>query len=248
MKYAPACISLVLAAVFVGGCATRPPAPARPYIFQLAAIRGDGPCDWSLMQDVNEPPSLRRLSLGAAEWPHTVPAQTRLRRSRAVPLQAYGSDTGFQWLSGDQSVCLPLYRRISVWQEGVPPVLTLELKLDQTPEDGQARVLALTSNPTLTKVSIMTQPYGARSDFPPQRLDLSLRNGRAEGRIMSPPDGQSVRVTVVVTEAGGEGQTERALELLSSGERGGRLIVREGSKLVAKPSWPGPGRRSSQPR
>lgn len=249
MKYAPACISLAFAATFMGGCATRPPAPERPYVVQLAAIRGDGPCDWSLIQDVNQPPALRRLSLGSAKWPHTVPGPKRgLRRSLALPLRAYGSHTGFQWLSGDQSVCLPLYKRISVWQEGVPPTLTLELILDQAPEGGLAQVLALTSNPTLARVSIMTQPYGARSAFPSQRLDLNFRDGRAEGQILSPPDGQSVRVIVVATETGGENQTERALELLSNSESRGSLIVREGSRLVARPSWPGAGRRSSERR
>lgn len=58
MKYAPACISLAFATTFMGGCATRPPAPERPYLVQLSVAYSDGPCDWSLMQDVNSRPML----------------------------------------------------------------------------------------------------------------------------------------------------------------------------------------------
>lgn len=79
-------------------------------------------------------------------------------------------------------------------------------------------------------------------------MNLALHEGRAEGDFDRPAEASRFQVIVVATETGGEGQTERALELLSTEEVGADLIVREGSRLVARPSWPGAGKRSSQPR
>lgn len=197
------------------------------------------------MQDVNEPPPEGYLSLGSAEWPRVVPVPAHgWRRVRDAPLQAFGSDTGFQWSSRGRSICLPLYKRTSIQQAGIPPILTLELR----PEGAETRALALTSNLALAKVTVLIQPSQAGGDFAPHRLDLGFRDGRAEGRFLTPPNGHWLRATVVATEIGGEAQTERAVELMSTPPSGGSLIVREGSRLVAQPSWPGAGKRSSQPR
>lgn len=245
MKCTPTRISLAFAAALISGCATRPPAPEKPYLVQLSATPSDGACDWSLLQDVNEPPIEGYLSLGSAQWPRVVPVAMRgWRRVRDAPLQAFGSDTGFQWSNRGRSICLPLYKRTSIRQEGVPPVLTLELR----PEGDETRALALTSNPAFAKVTVLIQGSQAGSDVAPQRLDLDFRDGRTEGRFVTPANGQWLRATVVATETGGEAQTERAVELLATSENGGRLIVRKGSSLVVRPSWPEPGRRSSQPR
>lgn len=245
MKHAPTCISLAFAAALISGCATRPPAPEKPYLVQLSATPSDGACDWSVLQDVNEPPIGGYLSLGSAQWPRVVPVAMRgWRRVRDAPLQAFGADTGFQWSSRGRSICLPLYKRTSFRQEGVPPVLTLELR----PEGDETRALALTSNPAFAKVTVLIQGSQTGSDVAPQRLDLDFRDGHAEGRFITPSNGQWLRATVVATEISGEAQTERAVKLMSIPASGGSLVVREGSNLVARPSWPGPGRRSSRPR
>lgn len=244
MKYTHACAGLILATA-IGACATRPPAPEKPYLVQLSATPSDGPCNWSILQDVNEPPIGGHLSLGSAEWPRMVPIPaSSWRRVHNVPLQAFGAHTGFQWSSRGRSICLPLYKRTSIQQDGVPPILTLELRTD----GAEAHVVGQTPDSALAKVTILAQPTQAGSDFAPQRLDLSFRDGRADGRFIAPPNGEWLRVTVVATETSGERQTERALELMSSSASGGSLIVREGSRLVARPSWPGAGKRSSQPR
>lgn len=244
MKYAPACISLAFASAFMGGCATRPPAPERPYLVQLSVAYSDGPCDWSLMQDVNNRPATSG-GLGAAYWPHTVPVASRSRRTRSAPLLAYGTDSAFAWpAQPTERLCLTLHKRTSVRQEGVPPVLTLEL----SPSPTGAEVHARTSSSTLSSVVVTLKSIRPGSDLPPRRMDLALHKGRAEGDFDRPAEASRFQVIVVATETGGEGQTERALELLSTAEVGADLIVREGSRLVARPSWPGAGKRSSQPR
>lgn len=243
MKHARAYAALILATA-VGACATRPPAQEKPNLVQLSVAYSDGPCDWSLMQDVNNRPSTSS-ALGAAYWPHTVPVASRSKRTRSAPLLAYGTDTSFSWPSQpNERLCLTLYKRASVWQEGVPPVLTLEVF--QGPAD--AEVHALTSSSSLSSAVVTLKSLHPGPDLAPGRMDLAMHEGRAEGRFASPLNGQRFRVTVVATEAGGEGQTERALELLSTAEVEENLIVREGSRLVARPSWPGAGKRSSQPR
>ncbi|WP_296176157.1 hypothetical protein [uncultured Brevundimonas sp.] len=245
MKYARAYAALILATAFLASCATRPPAQEKPYLVQLSATPSDGSCDWSLLQDVSQPPVGGYLSLGSAEWPRAVPVDAAGgRRIGNAPLQTFGAKTGFQWSSKERSICLPLSKRTSVWQEGVPPILTLELR----PEGAETRALALTSNLALAKVTVLIQASQAGSDFAPHRLDLDFRDGRAEARFLTPPNGQWLSTTVVATEIGGEAQTERAVVLVSTPESGGSLIVREGSRLVARPSWPGAGRRSSRPR
>ncbi|MNU43157.1 hypothetical protein D3C71_319340 [compost metagenome] len=244
MKYARAYAALILATAFLASCATRPPAQERPNLVQLSVAYSDGPCDWSLMQDVNNPPATSG-ALGAAYWPHTVPVASRSRPSRSAPLLAYGTDTSFSWPSQpNERLCLTLHKRASVWQEGVPPVVTLEMF--QGP--AEAEVHALTSSSSLSSAVVMLKSVHPGPDLAPRRMDLALREGRAEGRFAPPLNGQWLGVTVVVTEAGGEGQTERALELLTTAGVEENLIVREGSRLVARPSWPAAGRRSSQPR
>lgn len=227
----------------MGGCATRPPPPPpeRPYLVQLSVAYSDGPCDWSIMQDVNNRPATSG-GLGAAYWPHTVPVASRSKRTRSAPLLAYGADTAFAWPT--QRLCLTLHKRASVWQEGVPPVLTLEL----SPSPTGAEVHARTSSSTLSSAVVTLKSIRPGPDLPPRRMDLALHEGRAEGDFDRPAEASRFQVIVVATETGGEGQTERALELLSTAEVGADLIVREGSRLVARPSWPGAGKRSSQPR
>lgn len=244
MKYAPACISLAVAATLMGGCATRPPAPERPYLVQLSVAYSDGPCDWSIMQDVNDRPATSG-GLGAAYWPHTVPVASRSKRARSAPLLAYGTDTAFTWpAQPTERLCLTLHKRTSVRQEGVPPVLTLEL----SPSPTGAEVHARTSSSTLSSAVVTLKSIRPGPDLPPRRMDLPLQEGRAEGYFVGPAEASRFQVIVVATETGGEGQTERALELLSTAGVENNLIVREGSRLVARPSWPGAGKRSSQPR
>jgi len=246
MKYAPACISLAFASAFMGGCATRPPPPERPYLVQLSVAYSDGPCDWSIMQDVNNRPATRG-GLGAAYWPHTVPVASRSRRARSAPLLAYGADTAFAWpTQPTERLCLTLHKRTSVRQEGVPPVLTLEL----SPSPTGAEVHARTSSSTLSSAVVTLKSIRPGPDLPPRRIDLALHEGRAEGDFDRPAAATRFQVIVVAAEAeaGGEGQTERALELLSTAGVENNLIVREGSRLVARSSWPGAGKRSSQPR
>lgn len=97
---------------------------------------------------------------------------------------------------------------------------------------------ASTSSPTVATATVVMQHDRSGPDFPPRRVDLALHDGRAEGTLTLPSDASRVRVTVVATGIGGERQTERALELLTTAEVGRSRIVRDGSKLVAKPSWP----------
>ena len=244
MKNAHACAALILATPVISGCATRPPAPEKPNLVQLSVAYSDGPCDWGLMQDVNNQPAMGG-ALGAAYWPHTVPVASRSRRTRSAPLMAYGTDTAFSWPSQPKErLCLALHKRASIWQEGVPPVLTLEMF--QGPIE--AEVHALTSSSSLSSAVVMLKSVHPGPDLAPRRMDLALHERRAEGRFAPPLNGQWLGVTVVVTEAGGEGQTERALELLRTAGVEENLIVREGSRLVARPSWPGARKRSSQPR
>lgn len=244
MSHTHTCIGLFFMTALLASCATRPPAAEKPYLVQLSASPSDGACDWSILQDVNEPPIGGYLSLGSVEWPRVVPAAAAgWRRMGNAPLQAFGARTGFQWSGRERSICLPLYKRTSIRQEGVPPILTLELR----PEGAETRALAQTSNPALAKATVLIQPR-VGSDVAPRRLDLSFRDGHAEGSFRTPPNGQWLHATVVATETGGDAQTERALGLMSSSENGGVHIVREGSRLVARPSWPAAGRRSSQPR
>lgn len=239
MKHAPAYAGLILATA-IGACATRPPAPEKPFLVQLSVAHSDGPCDWSLMQDVNNRPATSS-ALGAAYWPHTVPDASP---TRTAPLMAYGTDTLFAWPSQpNEQICLTLYKRISIWQEGVPPALMLEISRGSA----AAEIHALTSSSTLASAAVVLKAARSDPNFPSVRADLALRDGRAEGALNLPPDGSWVRVFVVATEVGGEGQTERALELLSTTDVGGDLIEREGSGLVARPSWPGAGKQSSQP-
>lgn len=243
MKHAHARAALILAAAFASGCATRPPAPEKPYLVQLSVAYSDGPCDWSLMQDVNNRPMMGG-GLGAAYWPHTVPIASS-RRTRTAPLAAYGTDTQLVWPSQPiERLCLTLHKRASVWQEGVPPALMLEISRGSAAAEIQAR----TSSSTLASAVVVLRSDRPNPDFPSRRIDLALHDGRAEGRFNLLPDASWVRVFVVATEVGGEGQTERALELLSTAGVEEDLIVREGSSLVARPSWPGAGKRSSQPR
>lgn len=244
MKHALACAGLMLTATFISSCATRPPAPVKPYLVQLSVAYSDGPCDWSLMQDVNNRPATSG-ALGAAYWPHTVPVASQSKRTRSAPLLAYGTDTAFAWPSQpDERVCLTLHKRASVWQEGVPPVLTLEL----SPSPTGAEVHAQTSSSMLSSAVVTLKSVRPGPDLPPRRMDLTLHEGRAESGFHRPADASRFQVIVVATEVGGESQTERALELLSTAGVEENLIVREGSRLVARPSWPGAGKRSSQPR
>ena len=242
MKVTHACSALILA-MAVGACATRPPALEKPYLVQLSVAYSDGPCDWSLMQDVNNRPMMGG-GLGAAYWPHTVPVASS-RRTRTAPLMAYGTDTQLVWPSQTiERLCLALQKRASVWQEGVPPVLMLEIS--QGPTRGE--VHALTSNSMLASAVVALRSDRPNPDFPSKRIDLALHDGRAEGHFSTLPEASWVRVFVVAAEAGGEDQRERALELLSTAGVEANLIVRDGSRLVARPSWPGAGKRSSQPR
>lgn len=228
----------------IGACATRPPAQEKPYLVQLSAAYSDGPCDWSLMQDVNNRPAMSGM-LGAAYWPHTAPVASRSKRTRLAPLMAYGTDTAFSWPSQpNERLCLALYKRASIWQEGVPPVLTLEL----SPSPAGAEVHALTSSSTLSSAVVTLKSVRPGPDLPSIRMDLALHEGRAESDFDRPADASRFQVIVVATEASGEGQTERALELLTTAGVEEDLIVHEGSRLVARPSWPGAGKRSSQPR
>lgn len=244
MKRVHAYAALTLGSVVFSGCATWPPAPEKPYLVQLSATLSSGHCDWSLMQNVNERSGLNG-PLGAAYWPHTVPSASRTKRPGSTPLRAYGTDIAFSWpLQSNERLCLALYKRASVWQEDVLPAITLEVSQDPA----GAEIHALTSNPTLSSAIVAFTSARSGPDFPSKRIELILRDGRAQGGVTPPPDASWVRVIVVVTEAGGEAQTERALELLSTAGIEENLIVREGSRLVARPSWPGTGRRSSQPR
>lgn len=243
MKNAHACAALILATAFLVSCATRAPAPEKPYLVQLSATLSSGHCDWSLMQNVNERSGLNG-PLGAAYWPHAVPLPSRFIRPRSAPLRAYGTGIAFSWPQPNERLCLALYKRPSVWQENVPPALALEISQDPA----GAEIHALTSNPTLSNAIVAFTSAGPDPDFPSKRIDLILSDGRAQGGVAPPPVASRVRVVVVVTEAGGEAQTERALELLTTAGVEENLIVREGSRLVARPSWPGAGKRSSQPR
>ncbi len=244
MRDAHAYAALILATAVISGCATRPPVPEKPNLVQLSVVYSDGPCDWGLMQDVNNRPATSG-ALGATYWPHTVPVASRSERTRSAPLLAYGTDTSFSWLSQpNERLCLTLHKRVSVWQEGVPPVLTLEVL--QGPAEAEVHVQ--TASSTLSSAVVMLKSVHPGPELPPRRMDFALHEGRAEGGFASPLNGQWLGVTVVVTEAGGEDQTERALELLMTADVGADLIVREGSSLVARPSWPEAGKRSSQPR
>ena len=243
MKCTRACTGLILATA-IGACATRPPAPERPYLVQLSGAYSDGPCDWSLMQNVNDRPAMSGM-LSAAYWPHTVPVASRSKRTRSAALLAYGADTAFAWPSQpNERICLALHKRTSVWQEGVPPVLTLEI----FPSPSGADVHALAPSSTLSSAVATLKSVRPDPDLPPTRVDLAFHEGRAEGSFDRPADASRFQVILVVTEAGGEGQTERALELLTTAGIEENLIVREGSRLVARPSWPGAGKRSSHPR
>lgn len=236
MKHARACISLVFAATVIGGCATRPPAPERPYLVQIAAAGFDGPCDWSLLQDVNVRSVDHSMGLGAAYWPHTVPAMpARWGRRASVPLQAFGASTSFRWPPRQgERLCLTLHKRTSAFQEGVPPILMLEVAA--SPVGGTIHTQS--SSPTIAAAAVVMQPARPGPDFSSRRIDVALRDGRAESGFTLPSDASRLHVTVVATEAGGKAQTERALELLTTAEVGGSRIVRNGSKLVARPSWP----------
>lgn len=231
MKYAPACISLAFATTFMGGCATRPPAPERPYLVQLSVAYSDGPCDWSLMQDVNSRPMLSG-PLGGAWWPHTVPTGRKAWRAREAPLLAFGATAGSLTFRAVETVCLPLYKRAQVRQEGIlPPVVGLSL----TSDGAHTRVLGQSFDPGLAGASIMIHPYKPRGDFPPQRLDLQFHHGQAEGQLPPLPLGQSALITVVATMANGEAQTNRAMDVLVEGGLRPQSIERDGSRLVARP-------------
>lgn len=231
MKHARAGLGLILATAVIGGCATRPPATQRPYIVQLSVSYSDGPCDWSLMQDVN----IRPISggpLGGAWWPPVVPVARKAWRTREAPLLAFGATAGSLTFKADETVCLPLYKRAQVRQEGVlPPVLGLSL----TPDGAHTRVLGQSFDPGLAGASIMIHPYKPRGDFPPQRLDLQFHDGQAEGQLPPLPLGQSALITVVATMAGGETQTNRAVDVLAQADLGANSIERDGSRLIARP-------------
>lgn len=243
MNYTHAYAVLILAAAVIGGCATRPPAPEKPYLVQLSATLSSGHCDWSLMQNVNERSGLNG-PLGAAYWPHAVPLPSRSIWPRSVPLRAYGTDIAFSWPQPNERLCMALYKRASIWQENVPPALTLEISQDPA----GAEIHAQTSNATLSSAIVAFTSTRPDPGFPSKRIDLALHDGRAEGHFSTLPEASWVRVFVVAAEAGGEDQRERALELLSTAGVEANLIVRDGSRLVARPSWPGAGKRSSQPR
>lgn len=230
MKYASVCIGLILATAIVGGCATRPPAPERPYIVQLSVSYSDGHCDWSLMQDVNSRPMLSG-PLGGVWWPHTVPIGRKAWRAREAPLLAFGSTAGSLTFRANETVCLPLYKRAVVRQDGaLPPVVGLSL----VSEGAHTRVLGQTFDANLIRASIVIHPYKPRGDFHPQRLDLLFHDGQAEGRLPPLPLGQSALITVVATVAGGETQTDRAMNVLVQAGLGASSIERDGSSLVAR--------------
>lgn len=230
MKYTHACISLFFAAAFMSGCATRPPATQRPHIVQLSVTYSDGPCDWSLMQDVNVRPTLSG-PLGGAWWPHMVPV-AKSWRAREAPLLAFGATAGSLTLKANETVCLPLYKRAAVRSEGAhPPVLGLSL----TTDGAHTRVLGQSFDAGLAGASIMIHPYRTRANFPPQRLDLQFHDGQAEGLLPPLPLDQSALITVVATMAGGETQTDRAMDVLAQAELGASSIERDGSSLVARP-------------
>lgn len=231
MKYARAYAALILATAFLASCATRPPAPQPRYIVQLSVTYSDAPCDWSLMQDVNSRP-MPSCPLGGAWWPHTAPIGRKALGVREAPLMAFGATAGSLTFKADEIVCLPLYKRMTVKQEGAPPPV---LGLSLTPDSAHTHVLAQSFDPGLTGASIMIHPYKPRGDFTPQRLDLQFHNGQAEGRLPPLPLGQSALITVVATMAGGEAQTDRAVDVLVQTDLGAHFIEREGSRLVARP-------------
>lgn len=231
MKNAHAYAALILATAVISGCATRPPAAQKPYIVQLSVSYSEAACDWSLMQDLNIRPT-GSGPLGGAWWPHVVPVARKSWRTREAPLLAFGATAGSLIFKAGETVCLPLYKRAVVRQEGVlPPVLGLSL----TPDGAHTRVLGQSFDPGLAGVSIMIHPYKPRGEFPPQRLDLQFHDGQAEGHLPPLPFGQSALITVVATMADGETQTDRAVDVLVQGGLQANSIEREGSRLVARP-------------
>jgi len=230
MKNAHAYAALILTTAFLASCATRPPAPGRPYIVQLSIAYSETACDWSLMQDVNIRPT-GSGPLGGAWWPHVVPVARKSWRTQEAPLMAFGATAGSLTFRVGETVCLPLYKRAVVRQEGAPPVLGLSL----TPDGAYTRVLGQSFDPGLAGASIMIHPYKPRGDFPPRRLDLHFHNGQAEGQLPPLPLGQSALITVVATMADGETQTDRAVDVLVQGGLRPQSIEREGSRLVARP-------------
>ena len=131
----------------------------------------------------------------------------------------------------NKTVCLPLYKRAVVRQDGaLPPVVGLSL----VSAGAHTRVLGQSFDANLIKASIVIHPYKPRGGFPPQRLDLLFHDGQAEGRLPPLPLGQSALITVVATVAGGETQTDRAMNVLVQAGLGASSIERAGSSLVAR--------------
>lgn len=198
---------------------------------QLSVTYSDGPCDWSLMQDVDIRPMLSG-PLGGAWWPPMVPTARKSWRVREAPLLAFGATAGSLTFKENEIVCLPLYEREAVRQESArPPILGLSLTTDGT----HTQVVSQSFDPDLAGASIMIHPYRPRGDFSSQRLDLQFHDGRAEGLLPPLPIGQSALITVVATKAGGETQTDRAMDLLAQAGLGANSIERDGSRLVARP-------------
>lgn len=230
MKHVPAYAVLIIATALAGGCATRPSVIERPHVVQLSVSYSEGPCDWNLMQDVNTRP-MSSGPLGGAWWPHTVPLARESWRVHEAPLLAFGATAGSLTFKASDIVCLPLYERLAVKHESSPPpILGLSLAAD----GAHTRVLGQSFDPGLTGASIIIHPYRPRSDFAPQRLDLQFHGGQAEGLLPPLPLAQSALITVVATRAGGEPQTERAVDLLTQADLGVNSIERDGSQLVVR--------------
>lgn len=209
-------------ALGLSACATAPKVLERPLVVQLAVSGSQGECDWSLRQEPDYQPD--KASLGSIYWPRLVPRPPRERGPRTQPLLAYGSTSATYWTATRRNICLTLHRRHTIFIEGIPPVVVIDI----APNETGAKITTRASDPSITRIVLqLTTPTQA-----PQTFDFDLSQGQDEANFAPPPPGAWTVFRLMAVERGGEAQAARALNLLQEAPKGRNLVKLEGRRLV----------------
>ena len=128
------------------------------------------------------------------------------------------------WSATGRTICLTLHRRPTVFIEGIPPVVVVEI----APNETAAKITARASDPSITRIVLeVTTVQDA-----PQTFDLDLSQGRDEANCAHPAPGAWTDFRLMAVERGGEAQAARAFDLLKEAPQGGGLVKLEGRRLI----------------
>lgn len=218
-------------------CATAPKLPERPQVVQLSLSGSPDPCDWSGQYEPYDVPD--QWSLGATYWPHTMPRSGFGKRTKTAPLTFYGTQTWFLASETSPILCLRLYKRPSVFHEGLAPVAVVEIR----PEGETARVSALRLDPQITRLDlgfvywgtaptlsasligdqiVQSSPLkGSTEPFPRhshglETLSLDMSSGRAEGRMPSLSYTEATHLALIASQKSGQEGAQNTLSLFLS--------------------------------